>query len=134
MSTVYPESFPVAEITTIVDLVRNGKVKDNLDDAAFAVWVVQGYGQKVLIGAPNGVDDGAGNGEDDGAGNGEDDATPPDFTLSLMKAPADVDEEVALQALEALVSGDPQVQASIPWDIILPYLLKLLTDWLSKQG
>jgi len=126
MSTVYPESFPVAEITTIVDLVRNGKVKDNLDDAAFAVWVVQGYGQKVLIGAPNGVDD--------GAGNGEDDATPPDFTLSLMKAPADVDEEVALQALEALVSGDPQVQASIPWDIILPYLLKLLIDWLSKQG
>lgn len=123
MSTTYPESFPISEIRTLVDLVRNGKVQNNLDDFAFAVWVVQGYGQKALLGAPNGVDDGAG--EDD---------TAPDFTLTLMKAPADVDEEAALQALEALTSDDVAVQAAIPWDIILPYLLKLLVDWLSKQG
>ena len=124
MSTTYPESFPVSEIRTIVDLVRNSKVGDNLDDFAFAVWVVQGYGQKALLGAPNGVDDGA----------GEDDTTPPDFSLTLMKAPADVDEEAALQALEALTSDDVTVQAAVPWDIILPYIFKLLVDWLSKQG
>lgn len=124
MSATYPDSFPISEIRTLVDLVRNSKVKDNLDDFAHAVWVVQGYGQKALLGTPNGVDDGA----------GEDDTTAPDFTLTLMKAPADVDEEAALQALESLAGDDISAQAAIPWDIILPYLLKLLTDWLSKQG
>lgn len=127
MSTVYPESFPVSEIRTLVDLVRGGKVGDNLDDFGYAVWVVQGYAQKALLGAPNGVDDGP---SDD---SGED-GTAPDFTLSPMSAPAEVDEEAALQALEKLASDEPQAQFEIPWDIILPYLLKLLSDWLTKQG
>jgi len=122
MSAVqYPESFPLKNITTIIDLVRGGEIQTNLDKFAYNVWVVQGFAQKALLGMPS---------ENDVPVDVPSDG--PGFTL--MSAPADVDDEAALQALEALVSDSPTAQAEIPWEIILPFLLKLLEQWLSKRG
>lgn len=48
----YPQDFPVEQVTSLVSLVRDGNVGDNLDVFAHDLWVVQGYAQKVFVGDP----------------------------------------------------------------------------------
>lgn len=114
MSTTYPDGFPLDNIRSLVNALRDGTVRDNLQQFAFDVWVVQGFGQKALLGAP-GTNDG-------------------DNGFVLMAVPAAVDTDAAMQALEALANDEPQAQASVPWELILAFLLKLLEEWLSKKG
>jgi hypothetical protein len=105
MSTSYPNSFPLSEIQTIISLYRSGTIQDNLDEFAHCVWVVQGYGQKALLGSPSSVS-----------------------TQSLT----DVSDEFCIQALESIVQDNPTTQMAIPWTILIPFFLRQLEKWLSK--
>ena len=48
----YPEEFPLEEIKTIIAAVKSGKVKEEFQNLAHSVWIVQGYAQANIIGSP----------------------------------------------------------------------------------
>ena len=102
----YPNDFPIDDIRKIVGFVKDGTIQNNIKDAAYSIWVVQGYAQRALIGQPNII------------------STNPDFSLQSV--------DVA-SILESLASDRPTAQMAIPWEIILPYLLQLLQTWLSSK-
>lgn len=49
---MYPIDFPLQELQNIVNIVRNNEVATKKEDFAHDIWWVQGYAQRVLIGAP----------------------------------------------------------------------------------
>lgn len=107
MSVSYPESFPITNIQSIIASYRNGTIQDNLDDFAYNVWVVQGYGQKAILGNPS---------------------------SPAIQSLAEVDDEFCIQALEAAVQENPSPQMAIPWTILLPFFLRQLEKWLSNRS
>ena len=104
--TEYPVDFPLENIRDIVNIVRSGDIKSQASTLAFNIWVVQGYGQKTFIGAPDN----------------------PVSLLRVQKA----ESADGLCVLEQMLSDEPMPQASIPWDFVLDYLFDLLRDLLNN--
>lgn len=52
MSAAYPSSLPVAEITTLVDIVKHGQVASRASEFALNLWWCQGFAQSQIIGVP----------------------------------------------------------------------------------
>lgn len=50
--SAYPTAFPVVELTSIINTVKSGSIKENIKPFAQDLWWVQGYVQSVLIGTP----------------------------------------------------------------------------------
>lgn len=50
--SAYPTTIPVASVQTIVTLLKERTVKENVQEFAKAIWEVQGYAQLMLIGEP----------------------------------------------------------------------------------
>jgi len=102
----YPSSIPFAEIRQVLDIAKSGNVKESAALLAYNIWVVQGYAQNQLFGNPP----------------------------LLMKENVESDEN-GLEVLEKLAASegsfDPQV--SIPWGVVLRYMVQLtitlLDDW-----
>lgn len=111
MAVQYPEEFPLEEVKNIVNLLRNGAVRDNVATFAHDVWVTQGYGQRVLLGSPD-----------------------PDFSLSTQSVPSESDVVEALEKAAAQAeAGGPSAQASIPWELIVRWALEELTKLLTDR-
>ena len=49
---MYPTQFPIAELTNVINTIKNGQVKENLKIFAHDLWVLQGYAQANTIGNP----------------------------------------------------------------------------------
>ncbi|MCC9655294.1 hypothetical protein [Rhodopirellula halodulae] len=114
----YPDSLPLTEIKLIIDRLRSGTVDGHLDEFAHAIWVVQGYAQKMLIGEAKTETPDA-----------------PDFELTAQTADT---SEQAIQALERAIDkrqelgeGEIVTQAAIPWSLILKFLLEILEERLG---
>lgn len=105
--TKYPDDFPLDNIREIVNIVRSGDIKSQSSVLAYNVWVVQGYGQKMLIGNP-------------------------DEPISLARVQKVPDAD-ALTILEKVLSDEPAPQASLPWDFLLSYLFDLLKELLENM-
>jgi len=111
MATPYPEEFPLSEVKDVVNDVKDGKVKENLQNFAHNVWVVQGYAQASLIGNET-----------------------PDFVLSTQSVPEDFDAISELEKLCANVEENTvSAQMAIPWEFILQWALKELMDILEEK-
>jgi hypothetical protein len=107
----YPDSFPIESIKAVIDAVKDGSAEGDVKVLAYHAWVVQGYAQKALVGEASSSDE-----------------------ITLLSAEdVDANQADALDALEAAVSDEPQAQVTLPWNIILPFLLNLIQKWLSKQ-
>jgi len=95
----YPETLPLFEIKTILDIVKSGSFTGKVPQLMQSIWLVQGYGQRQIFGNP---------------------------TNSLLLSSAALDPVSVLEQLVAQsAAGDIPAQVSIPWNIILPWLLKL---------
>lgn len=44
-----------------------------------------------------------------------------------------VDNDLVLMLLEDVVKADPGKQAAIPWQLVLPFLLDILQQWLRSR-
>lgn len=112
MSTTYPNSFPLSELQSIVSIVRSGNLKGNINQLAFDAWVVQGFAQKSLLGAPDSKRDGE---------------------FSLFTSPVEYNAFAAVAAMEAVIASadQPSAQAAVPWDLICVFILELLQDLLN---
>lgn len=95
----YPIEFPYQEIKNVVAIVRSGEIVANRQVLVHDIWVVQGYAQHTIIGAPA---------ETVNAQSVED-------PLSLL-------EKAAAQAEGDTVTA----QFAIPWGVIAKYLAELL--------
>lgn len=110
----YPQSIPLLEIKSIIDVVRNGKLKEDLPTVAKSGWIVQGFAQKMLIGEP-----------------GSTPPSTPDFSLTSQSS---VDIMAELEKFVAKVeSGETTAQISIPWDLVAQWVLKLLLDLIQEK-
>ena len=103
----YPDNFPLDSIREIVNIVRSGDLKSQASTFAFHIWIVQGYGQKTFIGSP-------------------------DVPVSLLKVQSAPTDSDPLVCLEAMLSDDPTPQSLVPWNVLLPYLMKLLEELLTN--
>lgn len=52
MSVEYPSDLPMSELLEAIKVVQAGDFKNGIDELAHDLWVIQGYAQKMLIGAP----------------------------------------------------------------------------------
>lgn len=50
----YPTEFPLDSVTRIINVVRSGQYRANLQEFAHDIWTLQGYSQGVLLGGPGG--------------------------------------------------------------------------------
>lgn len=128
--TSYPSSFPLVNIQSVVNTLRNKTVKDDIDQFAYDVWVIQGYGQKAILGSPQigaqSSSEPCDSPCDSPCDKGE--ACCSKEAVADLEAVCGIDTqcEVALQALEESISETPNTQMAIPWSIIIPFLLKEL--------
>jgi D-serine deaminase-like pyridoxal phosphate-dependent protein len=103
MTTDYPSAVPMDELLNAINLVKSGEFGSNVSTLAHDLWVVQGYAQNALIGAP----------------------------VSTQSASAvfdECDEELCkVQKVADYLSG-PSAQAAIPTEI-----LQLLVSWATQQ-
>jgi hypothetical protein len=104
----YPQSFPFTNIQRVISLYRQGSIKDNVDQFAFDVWVIQGYGQKAILGSPQ--------------------------VAKIQSEDQAVTEELVVQYLEKSVSEEPSAQSMIPWSIIIPFLVRELLKYLENRS
>jgi len=128
MLPTYPDNFPLTQLTDIVSAVRSGNIAENTSKIALDIWIVQGYGQRSLLGLP------------------ESEASTPIETESETSAPIETEpgfkifsspeKDAALIAMEAAVASNQEdsvsTQADIPWDIIIPFLISLAGQLFSK--
>jgi hypothetical protein len=103
---MYPESLPLDEIKNVVNLVRNGQVKEKVKEFAHDVWIVQGYAQGMIIGNP-------------------------DVDFSLMSQSAGD----AVDALEKLAASEDTMEAqmAIPWQMILSWAVTKLLELVEEK-
>lgn len=92
----YPSAIPVTEIKAILDISRAGSFKENFQEFMHCAWVVQGYGQAMMIGAP-------------------------EVAKQSALSPEQMLESIVTQS----ESGELVSQAAVSWKDILPYILKL---------
>jgi hypothetical protein len=104
----YPEQLPVNEIRFVVDAIRKNEVKTNAQEFGRSLWVVQGYAQRMIIGSPTPV------------------KRDPIFGIF-----ASYDGLPDLE--KCLETADYSTRASLPWNLILYWLLQLLME-LSKDS
>lgn len=115
MSVEYPQNLPLQEFKSVIDLVRNGQVKNNVAVFAKNVWVVQGFSQKMLLG--------------DGSGS----AVTPDFSLTSQSATS-FDAIGELEKFVAKVeNGEAAAQISLPWDLVLQWAINYLLELLQEK-
>lgn len=115
MAITYPQSLPLSEIKSVIDIVRAGQVVEKKQTFAFSLWVIQGYGQSILLGASE-----------------------PDLVLiSAQSAPADFDAVVELEKLVTTSeSSEPTTQglaSSIAWKFLAKWATEQLLDLLAKN-
>jgi hypothetical protein len=110
---MYPNSLPLAEIQSLISIVKGGQIVQDRAKFALDLWWVQGYAQRALLGLPEGSD-----------------------MVMAQKAdmtPLEVLELVAANAEDGQVLAP---QAAIPWQLLLSWALeelkKLLATWLAK--
>jgi len=102
----YPSAFPLVEIKNVIDIVRSGDLISQKEALAHDAWVVQGYAQSMLIGAPT----------------------------TAMSAQDAIDPLEALEKAAAAAESDtPTAQISIPWAVIAKYVTELLLQILLSQ-
>lgn len=117
----YPESFPLTSIQNVVSILRNKTVKDDIDQFAYDVWVIQGYGQKAILGSPQiGLQSSPQESCQSPCDKGE------ACCSKETTCDTDAEKEFVLLALEDSISDSPNPQMAIPWSIIIPFLLKEL--------
>ncbi len=93
----YPDSIPIEEVKSILAIAKSQAFKERFQEFMHCAWVVQGYAQAQLIGAPDVIKSSSG------------------------------DPEAMLEALVAQCeSGDASSQALTDWKAIIPYVLKLI--------
>jgi len=104
----YPDILPLFEIKTILDIVKSGSYTGKVPQLMQSIWIAQGYGQKQVFGDP---------------------------TNSLLLSSAALDPVAVLEQLVAQsATGDVPAQVSIPWNIVLPWLLKLAIEALEARA
>lgn len=110
MAVQYPVDFPLDEIKSVIDMVRNRSIRDNVNDFAHAVWVIQGYAQRTLLGESS-----------------------PNFAFAAQDAPG----TDAITELEKVVSqaesGSVSAQMAVPWGMIIQWLIKELLVALADR-
>lgn len=103
----YPQTLPLDEIKAIIELVKNREVKTNLPVFAKNAWVVQGFVQKMVLGNTL--------------------SSEPNFDLFTAG------EFDGVAALEKCIASEASVQLTLPWALILEWLLKLLLDSMTGK-
>jgi|APCry1669188970_1035186.scaffolds.fasta_scaffold70358_2 hypothetical protein len=98
----YPESLPLTEIKNILDIVKTGDIKGKVQDLMHNAWVLQGYLQKQMIGNPS--------------------------NLLLAKQSSEDPVAVLENVINQADSSELVAQISVPWSIVLPWLLKLIAE------
>lgn len=129
----YPESFPISNVQNIVAAFRGGSINDDIGQFAFDVWVVQGYGQKAVMGSPSIGIQSSSESCDSPCDKGEACCSKETAVDSETVCDVDAQCEMALQALEDSVSDKPNPQMAIPWSIIIPFLLKELMKRIERR-
>lgn len=100
----YPTDFPVTESVQIVQIVRQGKSKEQLPLLAKSLWVIQGYAQGKMLGEAA-------------------------SDLSLFTVPEDFDAIAVLEKLNAASEeGAVSIQFAVPWLLILRWALEELIE------
>jgi hypothetical protein len=104
MATPYPDQFPLAEATNVVEIVRNKQVQERVTELAHDLWVIQGFAQGKLVG-----------------------------TAGAFATKESVPEQDGIAALQKAIDAEtqPSAQADIPWDVIIRYAIQLLIIILS---
>jgi hypothetical protein len=97
----YPADVPVQEMLNVVKLLRAGTVVENRAQFALDAWVVQGYCQKQILGAPEG-------------------------TQFVSQAA----EQDPLTLIEIVANGEPQPHLLFPWELIASFLLKKIIEYI----
>ena len=98
----YPESLPLTEIKNVLDIVKTGDIKGRVQDLMHNAWVLQGYLQKQMIGNPS--------------------------NLLLAKQSSEDPVAVLENVISQADSSELVAQISVPWSIVLPWLLKLIAE------
>lgn len=101
----YPADVPVQEMLNVVKLLRSGTVIANRAEFALDAWVVQGYCQKQIIGAPA-------------------------DTQYVSQA---ADGRDPLDLMESVANGDPQAQLLFPWELIAGFVLKKIIEYIVNN-
>jgi hypothetical protein len=85
----------------VVKILRAGTVVSNRAEFALDAWVVQGYCQKQILGAPA-------------------------DTQFVSQAA----EQDPLALMESVANGEPQAQLLFPWELIASFLLKKIIEYI----
>lgn len=102
--TAYPTDLPLAEIKSVIDIVRAGEIVSRKSDFAHDVWVVQGYAQRFVLGSP------------------------PDISLAQAVSEECEDPVAQLEKVVASASDEASTQSlsDINWKAILQWAIKML--------
>jgi hypothetical protein len=106
--TNYPDSVPLLELKSAVDIIRKGEVQAKAPTFAHDLWTIQGYGQKMLVGSPT-----------------------PDFAV-ISKADA-FDAVGTMEKIISQAEGNPTAQLDMPWRLLVRWVVDQLVDLLEKQ-
>ena len=98
----YPDSLPLTEIRNVLDIVKSGDIKGRVQDLMHDAWVLQGYLQKQMIGSPS--------------------------NLLLARQSSEDPIAVLENAVVQAETNELTAQISVPWSIVLPWLLKLIAQ------
>lgn len=102
----YPESVPFEEVKVVLSIAKSNAFTGRMPEFMQNLWVVQGYAQKQMFGSVN--------------------------NSLLMRSSNAVDPIAVLEQLAAQAdSEDISAQISIPWNIVLPWLLTLAAQALE---
>jgi hypothetical protein len=102
----YPDTLPLEEIKTILSIAKNNSFVGRMPEFMQCVWTVQGYAQKQMFGSES--------------------------NSLLLRSSNAVDPIAVLEQLASQAdSGDFTAQVSIPWSVVLPWLLKLAAQALE---
>lgn len=108
--SAYPSDFPLAESVEIVQLVRQGKVKEKLALFAKNLWTLQGYAMKATIGDPD---------------------MPVAQSLECCSKPCGFDAIAELEKMNVAAESGVTTQAMVPWKTILKWALDELVALLA---
>lgn len=117
----YPAELPLAEVKTLITIIKNQEIVTKKSQFAHALWVVQGFAQSKLLG------------------------TDANFDLVTQAAPesccgggcgAQSVQDAALAQLEkaAAAADGLAPQALIDWKIILKFAVEKLLEYLLSQA
>lgn len=110
MALAYPTDVPFDSFGTIVSIVRNGEISTRRATFAHALWNVQGFAQKAILGDAD--------------------------VLEPLAAPEAETETDAVAAMERIVANQdlPTAQLAMPWQLIATWVMQQLLDLLSRRS